>query len=236
MKSTTSNTSGNGLAIGKWSLLLLVVVAVSALWFWLPIDNWVLGMRQLLTALGWWSIVLFILGYAIATVLMAPGAPMSITGGLAFGLWGIPVVAAGASIGCALAFGLARFRRQRQLQQPEDLTQPANPKMQAMHDAICAHDWQVVMLMRLSPLVPFNLQNYLFGVTNIRFSRYLIASVIGMLPGTALYVYLGSLGAQQTNNQNLQWAFLLAGAILTIFATWWISRKAKQQLARYGVT
>lgn len=219
----------------KWIVIAAVIALVSAAWFILPINEWVLDLRSYINVLGWWSIPLFIAIYAIATVCMAPGAPMSITGGLAFGLWGIPIVATGASIGCALAFLVSnRLSQKRQ-------NKSISPKIRAMHDAIVQEDWKIVFLMRLSPLVPFNLQNYFFGMTDIRFSRYLAASILGMLPGTILFVYLGSLGGMQsieTNGNRHDWlqpAFLIVGLILTVLATIWISRKAKQQLNSYGV-
>lgn len=203
----------------------------------LPIKMWVLELRAAIISLGWLSVILFIALYAVATILMAPGAPMSITGGLVFGLWGIPIVATGATIGCAAAFGIARLRR------PPDKQPSRNPKIQAIDDAICVNDWKVVMLMRLSPLVPFNLQNYVFGFTNIRFSRYLLASFLGMLPGTAVYVYIGSLSANmsattakdQQFEQWLEWGLLAFGLMLTLFATLWIGRKANEQLRSYGI-
>jgi uncharacterized membrane protein YdjX (TVP38/TMEM64 family) len=89
----------------------------------------------------------------------------------------------------------------------------------------------MVALLRLSPLLPFNLSNYLYGVTKISFWPYVAASWVGMIPGTFLYVYLGAAGKQAaTGTAAGPWKWLLfgAGLVLTVIVTIWISHLAKK--------
>ena len=92
-----------------------------------------------------------------------------------------------------------------------------------------------VLLMRLSPLVPFNLQNYLFGVTDVDFKRYLAATFVGIMPGSLLYVYVGSLGQQSGGGTTGKWIFFALGLIATAITVVLITRKAKARLAEAGV-
>ena len=84
----------------------------------------------------------------------------------------------------------------------------------------------------MSPLLPFNLSNYLYGVTKIGFWPYVAASWAGMIPGTFLYVYIGTLGKEATtgNAGAWKWALFAAGLAATVFVTVWISRLAKKAM------
>lgn len=213
---------------GKWVLLVLVLVALGCTWRFLPVKDWVNAFNGWVEQQGFWGCAIFILAYAVATVLFFPGSLLTIGAGLAFGLWrGFPVVSAGATLGAALAFLVARYFIRGRVEK----TARQNPKFSAIDDAIGREGWKMVMLLRLSPLLPFNLSNYLYGVTKIRFWPYVGASWVGMLPGTFLYVYLGAAGKEAaTVGSAGPWKWLLfgAGLIATIFVTIWISRLAKK--------
>ena len=167
------------------------VIACGAAWHFLRVKDWIKSFNGWVEQRGVWGYIVFVLAYAVATVLFFPGSVMTIGAGLAFGLWkGFAVVSAGATLGAALAFLVARyFVRSRVEKSAQD-----NPKLAAMDEAIGKDGWKMVALLRLSPLLPFNLSNYLYGVTKIGFWPYLAASWVGMLPGTFLYVYLGAAG------------------------------------------
>lgn len=212
---------------GKWIALVVVLLAVGVAWHFLPVKEWVAAFNQWVEGKGVFGYLLFILAYAVATVLFFPGSLMTIGAGLAFGLWrGFLVVSAGSTLGAALAFLVARyFIRGRVEKAAKD-----NPKFSAIDEAIGREGWKMVALLRLSPLLPFNLSNYLYGVTRIGFWPYLGASWVGMLPGTLLYVYLGAAGKQASSGGGgpLKWTFFGAGLIATVFVTIWISRLAKK--------
>ncbi len=217
---------------GKWVLLVLALIAVGAAWHFLPVKDWIKAFNGWVEQRGVWGYIVFVLAYAVATVLFFPGSVMTIGAGLAFGLWrGFAVVSAGATLGAALAFLVARyFVRSRVEKAAKD-----NPKFAAMDEAIGQQGWKMVALLRLSPLLPFNLSNYLYGVTKIGFWPYLAASWVGMLPGTFLYVYLGAAGKEASSGSGAgpwKWVLFGAGLVATIVVTIWISRVAKNAVPK----
>jgi uncharacterized membrane protein YdjX (TVP38/TMEM64 family) len=108
----------------------------------------------------------------------------------------------------------------------------------AIDRAIGRKGWKVVLLLRLSPLIPFSVSNYLYGLTAISFLSYFVASWVGMLPGTLLYVYLGaagqSIGAARQKNP-WEWALLGAGLVATAAVTVLLTRVARKELHRSGL-
>jgi uncharacterized membrane protein YdjX (TVP38/TMEM64 family) len=99
---------------------------------------------------------------------------------------------------------------------------------------------KLIFLLRLSPLIPFNLSNYFYGLTSVRFWPYLLASWIGMLPGTLLYVYLGAAGkaglngaaGQASDHSPLEYTFFGIGLIATVIVTIWVARIARRELSK----
>lgn len=213
---------------GKWLLLALGLIALGAAWYFLPVKDWVRMFNAWVEQRGAWGYVSFIAAYAVAAVFFFPGSLMTIGAGLAFGLWrGFAVVSAGSTLGAALAFLIARYFVRAKVQ----AAAKNNPKFAAMDEAIGREGWKMVALLRLSPLLPFNLSNYLYGVTKIGFWPYIAASWAGMLPGTFLYVYLGAAGKEATTGTDAgpwKWVLFGAGLVATVFVTVWISRLAKK--------
>lgn len=141
--------------------------------------------------MGAWGIVIFIVVYVIATILLVPGSALTVGAGFVFGLgWGLLAVSLGSTTGAALAFLITRFVAR------EKIASMArnNENFRRIDAAIGEQGAKLVFLLRLSPLIPFNLSNYFYGLTSVKFWPYVLASWIGMLPGTLLYVYLGTVG------------------------------------------
>ena len=90
----------------------------------------------------------------------------------------------------------------------------------------------MVLLMRLSPVIPFGLQSYLFAVTHIGFVPFVLATFVGTMPATALYVYIGSLGQAIGTAGILQWILVLAGLVATGVVAWVVGKRAKAALDR----
>lgn len=144
--------------------------------------EWVQGI-------GPWGAVLVAAAYVPAAVLLLPGAPLTLGAGFLFGVArGTVIVSLGSTAGAAAAFlvarGLARDRVARLM--------AGRPRLAAVGRAVETEGFKIVLLTRLSPAFPFNLLNYAFGLTSVPFRKYVLASWIGMLPGTIMYVYLGS--------------------------------------------
>jgi uncharacterized membrane protein YdjX (TVP38/TMEM64 family)/rhodanese-related sulfurtransferase len=135
--------------------------------------------------------IVFIAVYAAATVLFLPGALVTLAGGALFGpVWGTVWNLAGATLGSALAFLIARYLGGKWV------SRRAGPRLQRLNAGVADEGWQFLAFVRLVPLFPFNLLNYALGLTRIRFATYVVASAVFMLPGALAYTWLGHAGRQ----------------------------------------
>lgn len=232
----TAATARSGLAGGRAALLWIAAGSLAALviaaWFLLPLRAWTLALESWFRDLGPLGIAAFVLAYVIGTVVLAPGSAMSILGGLVFGWWGIPIVLLAASIGTSLAFLIARYGARDAVASRLE----GRPKLKAVDQAVDEEGWKVVALLRLSPAVPFGLQNYLFGVTSVGFWPYAVATAICIVPGTALYVSLGALGqgsATGASGGAATWLLFGIGAVATVGVTVLVGRKVRAKLAHH---
>ena len=230
MASTTANKGFPW----KWVILAAILLAIMAAWFLLPVDEWIKQLRGWVDGLGPWGYVIYGLIYIGATIVLAPGAPLTIAAGLIFGGWGIPLVIVSATIGACLAFLIARHLARDRVKKAIY----SRPKFKAVSDVVGEDGWKIVGLMRLSPAVPFNLQNYFFGVTDVKFWHYALATFFGIMPGSALYTYLGVIGGEAGggSSSTLKWVFLGAGLVATIIVTVFVSKKANEKLKQRGVS
>lgn len=218
----------------KWVVMALILVVIFAAWLLLPVSEWISQLKTWVDGLGPWGYVIFGLIYVAATLILAPGAPLTIAAGLIFGGWGFPLVVVSAAIGACLTFLIARYLARDRVKQAI----ASRPKFKAIDDAVSEDGWKIVALMRLSPAVPFNLQNYFFGVTDVKFWHYALATFFGIMPGTGLYVYFGVLGnaaGSGNSGSTLKWVFLGIGLIATIVVTVLVSKKASEKLAKQGM-
>lgn len=181
--------------------------------------------------LGEWGPVLFIALYVVAAVLLIPGSVLTLGAGALFGLGrGTLVVSLASTLAATCAFLIGRyFARDAVARRIE-----GNEKFTALDRAVAAEGWKIVLLTRLSPVFPFTLLNYAFGLTRVKVGHYVLASWLGMLPGTLMYVYLGTLaraGAGATERTPTQWALYGAGLAATIAVTVIITRIARGALS-----
>ncbi len=221
----------------KWIALAAVLIALSTATAFLPVKEWVKAFSDYVQTLGAWGVVLFIAVYALGTVLFLPGWIFTVAAGLIYGVIGGTAVAlAGAIIGATLAFLCGRYLVRERVK----AATKGNKKFAAIDTAIGDQGWKIVGLLRLSPLIPFNLSNYFYGVTAVGFLPYLLASAIGMLPGTLLYAYLGGAGKAGLTGGGggspLKYVLLGLGLVATIAVTIIVSRAAKKALAKTGAT
>ena len=131
--------------------------------------------------------IAYIILFSITPSLFLPGLPVTVAGGIVFGpLWGTIYASIGSTIGACLAVLIARYFARSQI---ENLL---TGKLQTIDEGVEKKGWIFVAITRLIPLFPFNLLNYAFGLTKIKFRDYAIASWIFMLPGTAAYTIFSS--------------------------------------------
>ncbi|MFZ5565279.1 MAG: TVP38/TMEM64 family protein [Thermodesulfobacteriota bacterium] len=184
--------------------------------------------------MGWRAPALFGALYIPAAVLMAPASVLTLAGGFFFGLVkGTIAVSIGSTLGAGAAFLTGRYLARGWVARKIG----GNPVFAALDAALAREGWKIVGLTRLSPLFPFNLLNYAFGITGVPFSHYLLASWIGMLPGTLMYVYIGSaagslaqLGSGQRPVSAAQWALYAAGLAATVAVTLYVTALARRAL------
>jgi uncharacterized membrane protein YdjX (TVP38/TMEM64 family) len=216
----------------KWVAIGVGVVAILAATRLLPLREWMVRLQGLVQGMGPAGMVLYGAVYVAAVVLFVPGIVLTLGAGFLFGLgWGIVVVSIASTIAAALAFLIARYLARGAV---ERLARK-NPKFAAIDRAIGKEGWKVVALLRLSPLVPFSLSNYLYGLTSVRFAPYLVTSWAAMLPATLLYVYLGAAGrtiGEKTSRSPWEWALLGAGLTATAAVTVLLASVARKELAK----
>ena len=221
--------SGNARQSWIWIALGLLVVSLCVGWLMLPLSEWAGALQRWILGFGFWGVAIFAGAFIVATLVLAPDFPLAIAAGMVYGLWAFPVVLTAAMIAASLAFLAARFLGRRRVR----AILAKSRKFAAIDKAVSEEGGKIVVLLRLSPLVPFNVQNYLFGVTAIPFTQYVAATFVGIIPGTALFVYLGALG--NTSGGPLIWVFFGVGLLATAFVVVLVTRKAKAKLAEAGV-
>ncbi len=172
--------------------------------------------------------------YIIATVAFLPGSILTLGAGVVFGVvWGSFYVFIGATLGATAAFLVGRYLARNWVAHKIE----GNNKFAAIDQAVGNEGLKIVLLTRLSPVFPFNLLNYAFGITGVSLKDYFIGSV-GMIPGTIMYVYIGSLagslariGAEnQPINPTVQWTIRIIGFIATVAVTIYVTHIAKKAL------
>ncbi len=225
-------------AIGRLVALIAIVIALLLAMRFLPVQQWLRNFNDWVGQMGTAGIFIFIGVYALGTVLLAPGSVLTIGAGFAFGLWkGFIAVSAGSTLGAALAFLVARYiARERVVAIAQ-----RNEKFREIDSAIGKQGAKLIFLLRLSPVIPFNLSNYLYGLTGVKFWPYVFASWIGMMPGTFLYVYIGTAGkaavSAAAGGEAVQrgwqyWTFTGVGLAATIVVTVWVTKIARDALKK----
>ncbi len=137
--------------------------------------------------MGVWGPLGFIVLYALGPSLLVPGAIMTLAGGLAFGtLWGSIYAVAGADIGALVAFALGRVLG-RQL-----IERLVGARFRTLRERISRNGFRIILYLRIFPIIPYNALNLIAGASPIRFRDYLWASLIGLIPGTVLFAFLGN--------------------------------------------
>ena len=187
-------------------------------------------------SLGPWGAVVFVGAYVLACVGFVPASLLTLGAGAIFGVGlGGLCVSVGATLGATTSFLIGRFLARDWVARRIG----ANARFQAIDAAIGREGWKIVGLLRLSPLFPFSLLNYGLGVSRVRLRDFVLASWVGMLPGTLLYVYIGSLlgtallrgGPVQRERTTVEWVFYGVGLLATVAVTVYVTRVAKRALA-----
>lgn len=195
------------LAVLAAALVAAVLVARSAgLSAYLGLDG-VDRLRDWVEGFGALAPLVFIAVYAAATVAFIPGTPLSLLAGVVFGaLLGMVWVVIGATVGATLAFLIGRYAARDVVAS----WAARNPRMGALDRGVERHGWRMLLVTRLVPLFPFNLQNYAYGLTGIRTPTYVLLTAVCIVPGAAVYTLAG--GSIAAARDDLTRTFVLLGA------------------------
>lgn len=216
----------------RWAVLAVVALAVVAAFLLFDVRHLLKATLDFIQSLGPWGPVLFIVIYVVATVLFIPGSVLTLGAGTLFGVvWGSVYVSIAATLGATAAFLVGRYLARDWVARRIE----GNDTFASIDKAVAAEGWKIVGLTRLSPVFPFTLLNYAFGLTQVKLGHYVLASWIGMMPGTVLYVYLGSIarvgatGGELTTGQRILYG---VGLVATITVTIVITRIARRALKK----
>lgn len=212
-----------------------VLVAAAAAVLLLPVGRWTLAVVDWVVGAGAAGVGVYATTYVVAAVLLLPASLLTLGGGFLYGpLWGTLLVSPASVAGAALAFFLGRSL----LRDAVAARIAAHPKFAAIDRAVGENGFKLVFLLRLSPVFPYSVLNYALGLTRVRARDYILGSFLGMLPGTFLYVYLGSLitdAAQLLSGHRASggvWQQVLfwGGLVATVLVTTLVTKLAKRAL------
>jgi pyruvate/2-oxoglutarate dehydrogenase complex dihydrolipoamide dehydrogenase (E3) component/uncharacterized membrane protein YdjX (TVP38/TMEM64 family) len=216
----------------KWVLYAAAAVALVLALKYLHVQDFLKAALDWIGKLGPWGPVIFVGLYVVATVLFIPGSVLTLGAGAVFGVaLGSVCVSISATLGATAAFLVGRYLARDAITRKIE----KNEKFAAIDRAVADQGWKIVLLTRLSPVFPFTLLNYAFGLTRVKLGHYVLASWLGMIPGTLMYVYLGSLvnvGAGHRQRTPGEWILYGVGLLATIAVAVFVTRVAKKALAK----
>lgn len=220
-------------SIIKWIVIAVAVFALivvaNSLGITAKINNLLQNAIEWVDQLGTIGFLVFIAIYILATVFLLSGAVLTLGAGTIFGVVkGSILVSVASTLAATVAFLIGRyFARGWVAKQIEN-----QPKFKAIDSATGKEGWKIVGLTRLSPIFPFVFLNYAFSLTQVTLKDYMLASWIGMMPGTVMYVYLGSIGkaASGGGKTPAEWALFGVGLLATVAVTVFVTKIAKKAL------
>jgi len=218
----------------KYVGIAVVVAALIASTQLIDIQGVLTSALNWINNLGPLAAIVFMVIYMVATVLFVPASILTLGAGVVFGvIQGSLYVYIAASIGASLAFLVGRYIARGWVEKQIE----GNQRFKAIDQAVAEEGMKIVLLTRLSPIFPFNLLNYAYGLTKVTFRDYVVGT-LGILPGTIMFVYVGSLaknlatlGSQDVSAPSgIQWAIRIIGFIATVAVTVYVTKIARKAL------
>ena len=223
-------------AILGYKAVIFSVIIVGAITgtIFLPVKDWLIRGLEWTQGLGFWGFVFVAALYIVACVLLLPGSILTLGAGFIFKVVrGSITVSIGSTLGACAAFLVGRTVARKWIAGKV----AKNAKFAAIDEAVAQQGFKIVLLTRLSPVFPFNMLNYAFGLTKISFWKYALGSWIGMIPGTVMYVYFGAglrsladVAAGKVEKGTAGRLFFWLGLVATIVVTVFVTRVARKTL------
>jgi len=220
----------------KYIGIAVIIAALIASTQLINLQEILTNTLQWINDLGPSAAIVFMIIYMVATVFFFPASILTLGAGIIFDIFfGSLYVFIAASIGASLAFLVGRYIARGWVEKRIE----GNPRFKAIDQAVAEEGMKIVLLTRLSPIFPFNLLNYAYGLTKVTFRDYVIGT-LGILPGTIMYVYVGSLakdlatlGSEEvTAPSEIQWAIRIIGFLATVAVTVYVTKIARKALAQ----
>jgi uncharacterized membrane protein YdjX (TVP38/TMEM64 family) len=209
--------------------LLLLTLATTGVIFREELVQVLGAFVEYIDALGPLGYVFYFVGYVVLETFAVPAFPLTMSAGALFGTaQGTLLVTSAATVAAGIAFLIARYIARDKVQSLAE----GYPKFKAIDKALENDSFRVVAVMRLSPLMPFALSNYLYGLTSVNFKSYICGSFLGMMPGTFAYVSAGQATRQLSEGALGSGAILstLFGVGLAIFSAGYIGKLASNAM------
>ena len=217
--------------------LAVMLAGAVILWNYLGLTAHLKSLLAWIDQLGWIGVLMYALLYTVSCVLFIPGSILTLGAGVIFGVAkGAVIALISATMGATAAFLVGRYLAREWVAE----WIKGKPMFRAMDRAIAEDGWKIVGLTRLSPVFPFSLLNYAYGLTQVSLKHYFWATLIGMAPGSLMYVYIGSLAGSlallgdepaERQKTDAEWAMYGLGFAATIAVTVYITRMARRALA-----
>lgn len=218
----------------RFVLPAFILAAIVAGIVLLPVKDYLVHVLEWTKGLGAWGPIFVALFYIVACVLFLPGSVLTLGAGFLFGVpTGLLSAWIGATLGACAAFLVGRTLARDWVARKV----AGNRKFEAIDEAVGREGFKIVLLLRLSPVFPFNFLNYALGLTKVSFGSYALASLIGMLPGGLMYVYFGSaarslshVAAGKVEGGLAGQIFFWVGLAATIIVAGFVTRLARKSL------
>jgi uncharacterized membrane protein YdjX (TVP38/TMEM64 family) len=218
----------------KIIILVIIILAVIAGVIFLPVKDWLIKSLEWTQGLGILGPVFVAAFYVLACVLLLPGSILTLGSGFLFKVVvGSITVSIGSTLGACAAFLVGRTVARKWIAGKV----AKNEKFAAIDEAVAQQGFKIVLLTRLSPVFPFNILNYAFGLTKISFWKYALGSWIGMMPGTIMYVYFGAglrsladVAAGNVEKKTAGTVFFWLGMGVTLIVTLFVTGVARKAL------
>lgn len=221
---------------GRVLIGLAILGGIAAFYRTLPLGDTLGRLIERIDALGAWAGIVFVLAYALASVLLLPVWILTVAAGGVFGVaLGSVLVLIGATLGAMGGFALARSRLRERVRRWARVY----PSFDTLDRAIAARGGWIVLLVRLSPVFPFVYVNYLFGLTAIPAATYLVTTIVGMIPATIVYVALGASAGAAASGRAASWStarltLTVLGVVAALAASLVVARIATRAVREAG--
>lgn len=216
--------------LGGVAVLAAFVLVARAL----PLGEWIAAFQAWVRGVGFAGYVAYVLVYVLFCVMLLPASLLTIGAGALFGfVKGSIVVVIGGTLGATASFLLARTVLRKKV---EAMT-AGNAKFRALDRAIAREGGRIVFLVRLAPVFPFAWINFAFGLTGVRTLSYVVATFFGIIPLTLAFVYISAAAtsAATADTSTARLALNIAGGVLALIATAYVTRVATRAIRRAGL-